>query len=952
MSWIVKTSAYSHRNSRLAVEIKVNSQSITDNSTLLSYRVYADNEGYSTSYVAYYSRAVTINGTTVYSASNRINGYKNQTLKSGTIRIPHNSDGTKSINVSLSADIYSSSGNRKTGSQSITLPRIDRGIYNFKLGTGWDKITGPKTVTFDKYNSNATVQLVIGWWEYKNNKKSPMHNVTKATGESATNYQSGETIYIPQGRIDELRQTTPNNWKGRVYVQAWVRLNGKRIETHTLEVPNIIVSESKPSLSFTAEFIGTNQSLLGSKTMGVKGVHKLRLNFSASAKDYATIKRFEVEFEGKKTISYDASVDLVTTRPGRSDVKVTVYDSRDWSNSTTRTVEVLDYEKPSLNYKAYRSEKGQENPIGDVAQVRGTVNYHKVPSATQSDINSAWWKLSINNNRVNSSGISYSFSLPISEQKELTLTYGDKFTTSKIKFIIPIGQAPFVIGRQSVGINTVPPSDSKGLWINGDVWINGEKLEGRGKYSSNLVRYLDGKISYNQVANSEGKNIYDITEKGDKNFVLSSNGNYGGYPHLRIMLNTSVSDYVILRFKAKASVENFRVAFRLIWQGKASFINMPSENFKEFTLKLEADKDRSATMLNVFFYSNGSVEFEDFEVMREEKNSDKLNLYNLSQQSKNYSIVQNTKGAVDSMIETAITYHNNLNDIVYQNINTAWDFQPKAINGKYPHDCSSLVHSVLKGVKYENQIFFKNKNIVGKSNYDELNARQYRLSNGIATFMVEKGYAYKPNEDFSNLRAGDILFFKWDDSSINDAYLGIQHVGIYLGKMTSNSYQHISIDYNKMNTAFYVSDKNYMNKAILAARVPLPAIETHYKETNLLKDSNSKTVKVGSVSNLDLTEDLKTNQFYTVVIKGLKTMGIGCPILVNAYNYNSVLTAANGYNNKEDGDTIFLYFVTPNSYQNGTPAVQLRSKGSSSNDGYSFEKIKLVKGIAQNEFIE
>lgn len=475
MSWIVKTSAYSHHNSRLAVEIKVNSQSITDNSTLLSYKVYADNTGYSSSWVAYYSRSVTINGTTVYSASNRINGYKNQTFKSGTIRIPHNADGTKSIDVSLSADIYSSSGNQKTGSETITLPRIDRGIYNFKLGTGWDKITGPKTVTFDKYNSDATVHLVLGFWEYKNNKKSPMHNVKKANGQNATDYKSGETIYVPQVIIDDLKQTTPNNWKGYIYVEAWVYLDGKYIESHTIETADVIIAETKPDIKFVPEFIGTNQSLLGSSTRGLKGVHKLRINFNATTKDYATIKRFEVEFEGKKTISYDASVDLVTTRPGKSDVKVTVYDSRDWSNSTTETVEVLDYEKPSLNYKAYRSEKGQENPIGDVAQLRGTVNYHKVPSTNQSDINSAWWKLSINNNRVNSSGISYSFSLSISEQKELTLTYGDKFTTAEVKTTIPVGHAPLVLGKESVGVNVVPPANSKGLWIK-DSLINGNQV--------------------------------------------------------------------------------------------------------------------------------------------------------------------------------------------------------------------------------------------------------------------------------------------------------------------------------------------------------------------------------------------------------------------------------------------------------------------------------------------
>src|SRR5574344_1714625 len=214
MSWTVKTSAYSHHNSRLAVDIKVSNQSISDNSTLLSYRVYADNTGYSTSWVAYYSRSVTINGTTVYSSSDKINGYKNQTLKSGTIRIPHNDDGTKSIDVSLSADIYSSSGNRKTGSQSITLPRIDRGIYNFKLGTGWEDIEGAKTVTFNKYNSNARVQIVFAWWDYVKGKKTYHYNLKLgASGDSvADNYTSGYSLYLTDSIKDNMKKSRPDNW--------------------------------------------------------------------------------------------------------------------------------------------------------------------------------------------------------------------------------------------------------------------------------------------------------------------------------------------------------------------------------------------------------------------------------------------------------------------------------------------------------------------------------------------------------------------------------------------------------------------------------------------------------------------------------------------------------------------------------------------------------------------
>ena len=470
MSWIVKTSAYGSNNYRLAVEIKVKSQSISDNSTLLSYRVYADNSLGTGYWANYYSGSVSINGTSVYSSSSTTRGYGNQTFKTGTIRIPHNADGTKSINVSLSADIYSPSGNRKTGSQSITLPRIDRGIYDFKLGTGWEDIEGPKTVTFSKYNSDAKVQIVFAWWDYVKGEKTFYWNINEGAGGNkiADNYTSGYNLYLTDSIKDNMKKSRPDNWKGWGYVQAWVHLNDKRIETHTLEVPNIIVSESRPSLSFTAEFTGTNQSLLGSKTKGLKGVHKLKLNFDASAEDYASIKRYDIEFEGKKTTTTKSSIELNATRPGKSDVKVTVYDSRDWSASSSKLVEVINYELPKLSHKAFRVENGQENPIGETARISGLVSIYSVKNTSGTDINEAWWQLSLDNVKRNTASIMYSESLPINSEKSYTLKYGDKFTTASISGVIPVGHAPLVLGKETVGVNVVPPENGRGLYLGKD----------------------------------------------------------------------------------------------------------------------------------------------------------------------------------------------------------------------------------------------------------------------------------------------------------------------------------------------------------------------------------------------------------------------------------------------------------------------------------------------------
>lgn len=75
---------------------------------------------------------VVIDGETVYSSSTRINLYNGTTVASGTKRIYHNSDGTKSFSASIEAGIYYVAVNC-TGSGSWTLDTIPRYLNSCKL---------------------------------------------------------------------------------------------------------------------------------------------------------------------------------------------------------------------------------------------------------------------------------------------------------------------------------------------------------------------------------------------------------------------------------------------------------------------------------------------------------------------------------------------------------------------------------------------------------------------------------------------------------------------------------------------------------------------------------------------------------------------------------------------------------------------------------------------------
>ena len=102
------------------------SQNIVDNQTTINWTL----KSYGTMSSGYYVQAgpvtVKIGGKTVLSVTSRFNmhgdgGYS----KSGTLKVTHNQDGTKSVAMSVRAAIYSASVNC-TASKTFTLNKIDR----------------------------------------------------------------------------------------------------------------------------------------------------------------------------------------------------------------------------------------------------------------------------------------------------------------------------------------------------------------------------------------------------------------------------------------------------------------------------------------------------------------------------------------------------------------------------------------------------------------------------------------------------------------------------------------------------------------------------------------------------------------------------------------------------------------------------------------------------------
>lgn len=179
------------------LEVTQQSQSVSDNSSVVKYTLTLVRPS-AISSSATKTWSVTINGTKK-SGSGSIGGSGNKTLLSGTMTIPHNNDGTKTLSFSGSCQLdITWSGTQLgtiSGSGSMTLTKIPR--YATVTQTLSAKTETSATI---KWASDATVDYI---W-YSTNNGSSWAGINVADGTSGTYTISGlsaDTTYQIKTRV-------------------------------------------------------------------------------------------------------------------------------------------------------------------------------------------------------------------------------------------------------------------------------------------------------------------------------------------------------------------------------------------------------------------------------------------------------------------------------------------------------------------------------------------------------------------------------------------------------------------------------------------------------------------------------------------------------------------------------------------------------------------------------
>lgn len=324
-------------------------QNISNNTSTISWKCYGG---------SYYSNeyrwtttgpvVVKINGQTVLNKTNRFNMKQGDLIGSGSLTVQHNTDGTKSVGVSISAAIYYGTTN-STYDGTISLNTIPRA----------SAITSAASITL---GNRCNIKWIPASKNFKYKIEFKMGSWNKTTDfiipNSTTEYTyAGYTIPAD----DKLYSQIPNTSSGTMTATLYTyNSNGSLIgksepKSFVVTVPTSV----KPkigSITLDPEDItinGTKYNYL------VKGKNKLTItvNGVTAGAGSSSIKSYNFSGPSISTTTQSNSVTIASVNTaGLAEYTVIANDQReDRKAKATATIECYNYYDPSISLKVSRN---------------------------------------------------------------------------------------------------------------------------------------------------------------------------------------------------------------------------------------------------------------------------------------------------------------------------------------------------------------------------------------------------------------------------------------------------------------------------------------------------------------------------------------------------------------------------------------------------------------------
>lgn len=443
-------------------EWSIASQNIEGNYTDINWTF----KGYGNASASWYythNAYLNINGSRAYTQGNGAIKLSNGTiLSSGTTRIYHNADGTKSFSADGGAGIYTNSVNC-TGSGSWDLPTIPR-ASNFSVSG--NTLNSQISVSISRASSNFTHKLIY-----------QLGNITR----EYTNLSTSCTFTPPITDANEF----PSNSTSKNATLTLITYNGNtEIGRKAIDYTLYLGDETDYNPTFTYILSDSENLDYGSY---VQNVSRLSGEISATAKYGASIKSYSIRFDDNVYTSANFTTSKRISRSGNVTGTIIVTDTRNKSTTQTFTISVLAYNKPTINsFSVVRDETTPANAIVDVdidVTSLGNNNSKTYLLKYKSSNDLTYTTIQLNNS---SYSLDTQQTIVISENYsyEFVLVISDDFYTTERTINISSAYALMNFNSSGKGIAFGKVSERNAMEVQMDLYYKGVELE---QYINNLI---------------------------------------------------------------------------------------------------------------------------------------------------------------------------------------------------------------------------------------------------------------------------------------------------------------------------------------------------------------------------------------------------------------------------------------------------------------------------------
>lgn len=532
MSGTITGARSGYNGPRIVIEWKVLEQDIPGNRSKVQAISYMNVAG-TISYVSRNSVNINIGGNSVNkSVLSSSSSAKTRELNRHTAWVNHNSDGTKSINISSSYNVQITWNgqwiNNISASATVTLDSIPR-------GSTINSASFPYALQAPKGEAREnSISLSL-------NKKlsSYTHDIKLTDGNTLIgewNNQSNPTsLILSPTHVERIFKALPNSNSGAFKLTVTTRNGNSTVGSTSVNITARLHSNSGPY--FTSSTIGISGNGTDSSWGAyVQNVSKASLTSKATPGLGATLSNISIT-QGSTVVASSSGADISTTSPtltssGNVTFKYTAMDSRGNTAEETRTINVIPYVTPSVNsftsqrnaststtanvsYNVSYSPVNGNNRLTIVAKYTGTSSgtiVNKVFSGTGTA--RATDSASYNVTNLNKFG-SYDFSI------EITDSLGNK---SSNVYGMTSSALPLTLDKNNKGIGAGKDYERGALDVGGDAYISGALYPEGGieptkvPRGDNLNNYKTPGFYFNE-SNTDVQNIFNTPS----NYAFSLN---------------------------------------------------------------------------------------------------------------------------------------------------------------------------------------------------------------------------------------------------------------------------------------------------------------------------------------------------------------------------------------------------------------------------------------------